>query len=133
MTTASVQFDRLLERITTHLRELIARLQIELIRRWCRALVSNQNGGVVQPPIASPPTPAPGSNAPEAIEVHARARGSRAATRSNLRITALVYSRSASPSSLATARRRCSWDAGFQPDPARFPYRVVAAVAGASR
>jgi hypothetical protein len=53
MTTASVQFDRLLERITTHLRELIARLQIELIRRWCRALVSNQNGGVV-PPIASP-------------------------------------------------------------------------------
>ena len=61
MTTPSGQVDRLLERITTHLRshvaelrrleragaasgeleerrELIARLQIELIRQWRRAL-----------------------------------------------------------------------------------------------
>jgi hypothetical protein len=63
MTTSSAQFDRLLEPITTHLpahaaelrrlertgaapgeleerREVIARLQIELIRQWCRALVA---------------------------------------------------------------------------------------------
>jgi hypothetical protein len=37
---------------------------------------------ISQPPIANPPIPPPGRRAPEAIDVHASARPSGAATRS---------------------------------------------------
>jgi hypothetical protein len=61
--TAVVRKNRPLERRTIH--------DVGAPVRW-----------ISQPPIASPPTPPPGSSAPDAIDVHASGRLSRAGTRS---------------------------------------------------
>lgn len=73
--------------------------------RWPVRLIS-------QPPIASPPTPPPGSRAPEDISVHANARASRAGIRSNdsRKITTkLAHDASSSPMAAAIAAGLMRW------------------------
>src|SRR5262249_25877975 len=86
--TAVVRKKRPLERLTIH--------EVDAPVRW-----------INQPPTARPPTPPPGSRAPDAIDVHASGRPSRAGTRSkNSRNSTTKLAHEASSSATAPAAQR---------------------------